>query len=207
MKNIINYKVGVTGGIGSGKSTVCRMFEVLGLPVFYADQRAIELIHSDAVLISLYRNLFGKDIYQNGVLDRKRVSEMIFNNQSLITEVQNAVHPAVRKDFNSWATQQKSDVVLMEGAVLFEGGGHLFLDDVILVTAPEEMRVNRVMLRDSVSREQVLSRMRNQWTDDKKISLSKYVITADNNELLIPQILDVYHQLIIRSNEILKTVI
>ena len=124
-----------------------------------------------------------------------------------MTEVQNAVHPAVSKDFNSWATQQKSDVVLMEGAVLFEGGGHLFLDDVILVTAPEEMRVNRVMLRDSVSREQVLSRMRNQWTDDKKISLSKYVITADNNELLIPQILDVYHQLIIRSNEILKTVI
>ncbi len=199
--------MGVTGGIGSGKSTVCRMFELLGLPVFYADQRAIELIHSDPVLISLYRDLFGKDIYKNGVLDRKRVSDMIFNNQSLISEVQQAVHPAVRKDFSNWTISQKSSVVLMEAAVLFEGGGHLFLDDVILVTAPEDIRVNRVMLRDSVSHDHVLSRMRNQWPDDKKVPLSRYVIIADDNKLVIPQVIDVYHQLIKRSNEISKIVV
>lgn len=190
------YRVGITGGIGSGKSTVCRVFEVLGLPVYYSDIKAKELIHSNNDVITLYKQLFGEDIYSAGALNRSRVAELIFANPKLKLEVEKRLHPMVRNDFDDWVQIQNADIVLNESAILFESGGFRFFDAIINVSAPENIRIKRVMKRDGFTEMEIRARMKHQWSDEKKGSLSQYVIECDDHKLIIPQIIEIYNLLV-----------
>jgi dephospho-CoA kinase len=186
------YKVGITGGIGSGKSTVCRIFELLGFPVYYSDIRAKQLIHENDEIITLYKRLFGEDIYATGQLNREKVAEILFNHPTIKKEVEGVVHPIVRDDFNKWAVMQQSDVVLNEAAILFESGSYQLMDAVITVSAPENLRISRVMNRDGITEREIKVRINNQWPDEKKCALSQYVIECDDIHMVVPQVLKIY---------------
>ncbi len=194
------YKVGLTGGIGSGKSTVGKIFENLGIPVYNSDLRARILIQEDPYIIAAYQKFFGAEIYNQGVLDRSRVAALLFNNGDLLQKVQAIVHPVVNNDFNNWVQFQSGSVVMKEAAVLFEGGGVHTVDDVLTVTAPLNLRIQRVVTRDHISDKEVMDRVNKQWSDEKKIALSRYVVYADDCQLVIPQVLDVYRQIVLVSN-------
>ncbi|MGQ1948124.1 dephospho-CoA kinase [Geofilum sp. OHC36d9] len=185
-------KIGVTGGIGSGKSTVCRFFEVLGVPVYDSDARAKQLIHTNADLIRLYKAIFGEDIYVDGRLNRSKVADNLFRDPSLLKRVEALVHPLVRADFEAWANNQKCGLVINEAAVLFEAGSYKLMDKIITVVAPVDLRIQRVMRRDNVSSESIRARMNNQWRDEQKIALSDYIVFADDRQLVIPQILKIW---------------
>jgi dephospho-CoA kinase len=186
------YKVGITGGIGSGKSTVCRIFELLGLPVFYSDVRAKELIHENDEIITLYKRLFGDSIYICGQLNRAKVAEILFNNPKIKKEVEDVVHPIVRNDFNKWAEMQRGEIVLNEAAILFESGSYQLMDAVITVSAPANLRISRVMNRDGITEREIKVRINNQWPDEKKCALSQYVIECDDKHMVVPQVLKIY---------------
>lgn len=190
------FRVGITGGIGSGKSTVCRVFEILGLPVYYSDQRARQLLETHPAIRSLYQRLFGAEVYASGQLDRQRVAGQLFGNPRLKAEVEQAVHPMVRADFDDWVRTQKSPVVINEAAILFESGGFKAMDAVILVSAPEDLRIQRVMKRDGLSPEQVRLRIKNQWSDEKKKALSQYQVVCDDVQMVLPQVLYIYQQML-----------
>lgn len=184
-------KIGLTGGIGSGKTTVSRVFELLGIPVYNSDNNAKKLINSNNELIDLYKRLFGEDVYDGGELNTTKVAEIIFSNKDVLKEVEEKVHRAVRDDFIKWQNRQNKNLVMNEAAILFESGGNITMDAVITVYAPEELRIQRVMERDGVTKEQVKSRISKQWSDDLKIQKSQYVIYADEKSMVIPQVLDV----------------
>ena len=181
--------IGVTGGIGSGKSTVCKVFSELGFPVYNADERAKRLMHSTTALIAQIQMEFGEESYQNGTLDRARMASIVFDDKEALAKLNSFVHPAVAKDFKEWCDAQSSRVVMKEAAILFEAGGYQQLDETVLVHAPEEDRIRRVCDRDGVTPEQVKARMKNQWTDDKKLSLADHVIENHIGHLIIPQLL------------------
>jgi dephospho-CoA kinase len=189
-------KVGVTGGIGSGKSTICRIFETINIPVYYADVRARELIEGDDRLIEGYQFLFGPDAYINGRLNKNFVAEKIFTNKALLQKVNSLVHPVVYEDFEKWMHRQDSPYVIKEAAVLLEAGGHKMLDKVVLVSAPEELRISRVAARDKVKREQVMERIHNQWSDERRRPFCDYEIVADDQHLLVPQVLNIHKELL-----------
>ena len=190
-------KVGVTGGIGSGKTTVCRIFESLGIPVYYADARAKALVIEEPFLKAEYTKLFGKNVYTcNGHLNRQLVAEVIFNDRSLLNEINNLVHPFVRKDFVKWCQKQTAPYVIEEAAVLIESEGYKFIDKVVLVTAPDEIRIERVMVRDQNSRGKVLERINNQWKQERLREFSDFEVRADDVQLVIPQVLKIHKELL-----------
>ncbi|WP_010665008.1 dephospho-CoA kinase [Marinilabilia salmonicolor] len=190
-------KVGVTGGIGSGKTTVCRIFESFGVPVYYADDRAKLLIVENEQLRSGYQRLFGVDVYtRNGQLNRGLVAEKIFNDQKLLQQVNDLVHPVVHHDFQEWCNKQSASYVIEEAAVLIESGGYRFMDKVILVTAPEKRRINRVMERDGNSRAKVEERINNQWNEEQLRRYCDFEVKADDVHLVTPQILNIHNELI-----------
>ena len=185
-------KVGITGGIGSGKSTVSKIFELLGVPVYNADKRAKILMNTGEEIIEKIKNLLGEESYDNeGKLNRKYIASIVFNSKDKLRRLNEIVHPAVKRDFEKWvkANEGKYDYVLKEAALLFETGSYKDLDYTILVSAPEEMRINRVMKRDNVDRESVLARMRNQLDEDKKIEMADVIILNDYTFSLIRQVL------------------
>ena len=185
-------KVGITGGIGSGKSTACKVFKVLGIPVFEADSAGKQLMNTDAELQAQLIDLFGSSVYlPDQTIDRKYLSEIVFNNPSLLAKLNSIVHPAVRKAFESWVQNQRSPYVLLEAAILFESGFYKQLDKTIVVVTDEAERVERVMKRDSITEEQVRQRIHNQWTDEQRINLADFVIGNNDNELIIPQIVEI----------------
>jgi len=188
-------KIGVTGNIGSGKSTVCRIFETLEIPVYYADAMAKKLINSDPEIMSAYRRIFGNGIYIDGQLDRKRIADLIFEDKSLLSEIENIVHPAVYKDFEQWSEKQESTIVMHEAAILFESGGDVFVDKIIFVSAPENLRIERVMKRDGLSEQEIRNRIKNQWSEERKIPMSHYVIKCDGCTPVILQVLEIYNDL------------
>lgn len=185
-------KVGITGGIGSGKSTVCKVFMVLGIPVFEADQAARQLMNSDAkVRIQLF-NLFGSSVYlPDQTIDRQFLSAIVFNNPSLLAGLNSIVHPAVRKAFDVWCQNQQSPYLILEAAILFESGFYKMMDKTIVVATDESERIQRVIKRDGTSEEQVIQRIRNQWTDGQRIKLADFVINNNDNELILPQIVEI----------------
>lgn len=187
--------VGITGGIGSGKSLVCKIFEVTGSPCYYADDRAKALMNEDPELAEKLKYHFGADIYEDGHLNRAKLSGMVFNDPSKLQTLNDIVHPAVGKDFDRWRAQSTSDIVFKEAALLVESGSYKNLDFLICVTAPDETRIKRVMKRDQVSREDVLNRMKNQWKQEEKAAKSDYVIENNGNELLLPKVMRVYEEL------------
>lgn len=190
-------KVGITGGIGSGKTTVCQLFELYGVPVFYADERAKLLMHTDPILIDGIKEAFGKSVYlKDGYLDRKKLAAIVFNDAKQLERLNSLVHPAVFKDFDSWSSQQKSPYVLKEAAILFESGSDIDCSFTILVTSPPEIRISRVMSRDKISDDEVKKRMDKQMSDEKKRELADFIIRNDEQQLLIPQVIDLHHKLL-----------
>jgi len=179
------YKVGLTGGIGSGKTTIGKIFENLGVPVYNSDNRARVLINEHPQIIEAYKLFFGSDIYNNGNLNKARVASILFTNRDLLKKIEKIVHPIVYADFEKWVGTQNSRVVIKEAAVLFESGGQKSVDDVITVTAPIDVRIQRVIKRNGFTRQEIISRINNQWSDKKKIALSKYVIYADESQLVV----------------------
>lgn len=190
-------KVGITGGIGSGKSVICSVFNKLGIPVFSADNAAKVLMEKNQLVKSRLIALLGDDIYlENGALHRNKMAGIIFNDQIALRKVNEIVHPVVRNEFNSWAKKQTSAYVVQEAAILFESGQSGYFDKIVLVIAPLELRIKRVMQRDNTTREKVLERMKNQWADEKKIEQSDFVVLNDNSAMVLPQILEIHQKLI-----------
>jgi dephospho-CoA kinase len=184
-------KIGISGGIGSGKTVVCRIFKLLGIPVFNADQVAKDLWDNNSLVKEKLIQLFGPDIYiENQRVDRKKLASLIFNDDLLLQKINEIIHPVIDEEFLSWVENQNSPYVLAEAAILFESGFYKLMDYNILVAADEELRIKRVMKRDSVSREKVLLRINKQWDDTKKSRLADLVI-FNNNDLLIPKILEI----------------
>ncbi len=190
-------RVGITGGIGSGKTTVCHIFEVLGVPVYYADDRAKHLMQHNDSLVSALKEAFGEEIYKEGILDRPLLASKVFNDKDRLAKLNSLVHPAVAHDALKWQQANlHAPYTLKEAALLFEAGSYKALDKTIVVTAPLEIRVKRVMARDNATEEQVLARIANQWPEEEKVKLADFVITNDGMAALIPQVLHVHRQLL-----------
>ncbi len=180
-------KVGITGGIGSGKSTICQFFRMIGIPVFEADAEAKELINTSDTIKNQLIAEFGRDIYlPNQVIDRKKLAGLIFNSPSLLAKVNQIIHPEVREHFFKWCDRQNSPYVVHEAAIMFESGFYRMMDFTILVTAPEQERIARVMKRENSTAESVKARIDKQWTDEQKAQLASFVLNNDNNELVLP---------------------
>ena len=188
-------KIGITGGIGSGKTFVSNIFSKLGIPVFNADSQAKNYMAHDSKLINKIQNIFGYQIYENGILQKESLAKLIFNNKNNLEKLNQLVHPLVKKKFNHWCKEQTSKIVIKETAILFESNSHLDIDKIICISSNLETRVNRVILRDNTSREKVLSRVRSQMSQDQKEKLSDFVILNDGIELLLPQIIKIIAQI------------
>jgi len=188
--------IGITGGIGSGKSTVCEVFKLLGVPVFEADTTAGKLINSDSEIRNNLIQLYGNEIYNSDKkINREKLANIIFNSDVELEKVNKVVHPAVRKEFMNWLKLQKTDYVIHEAAILIESGFYKMMDFTILVSAPEEMRIERVMRRNNLTRENVISRMAKQWPDAEKRKFTTLELVNDNKNLLIPQIIEIDNKL------------
>ncbi len=186
-------RVGITGGIGSGKTTVCEVFKLLGVPVFFADQEARNLQDHDLELKKELIALFGNEIYlPQGTLNRMKLAGVIFNDKQALKKVNAIIHPRVRERLNTWSSQyQAQPYVLYEAAVLFESGTYKDCDLNIIVVADKQLRLTRVIKRDGLKECDILSRMNNQLTDEQKIPLADFVIYNDQQRLIIPQVLDI----------------
>ncbi|TKC10816.1 dephospho-CoA kinase [Pedobacter polaris] len=190
-------KIGITGGIGSGKTTVCKVFETLGIPVFYADTVAKQIMVTDQVLIDGIKSTFGNDSYlQNGELNNKHIAAIVFNNLKELEKLNALVHPAVFRAFDLWEKEMPSTVpyTLKEAALLFESGSYKMCDKNILVTAPLITKLTRVMQRDGVTEDQVKARMDKQFTDKQKAKMADYFIENTENNSVIMQVLDLHQQ-------------
>ncbi|MCB6099364.1 dephospho-CoA kinase [Flavobacterium psychrophilum] len=171
--------IGLTGGIGSGKTTIVRLFEAEGIPVYIADDEAKKIMILPET-IHLVGECFGQEVIVNHQIDRKKLSEIVFNHPEKLKELNKIIHPLVKKHFDNWVKKQKSPFVIKETAILFESGSYKYCDQIITVIASEETRVNRVMLRDKCTKEAVLERIKNQYTDSQKTSKSDYIIENEN---------------------------
>lgn len=168
--------IGLTGGIGSGKSTIASFFKELGVPVYIADDRAKQLMEDDESIKKRIIEEFGEKAYDESKPNRYYIAQIVFNNPSKLAVLNGIIHPAVRADFDSWHKRQDAPYVIKEVAILFESGGDQLCDAIISVTAPEEIRIDRVVNRDQTTREAVKDRIKNQWTDQQRIEKSTYVI-------------------------------
>ena len=173
--------VGLTGGIGSGKTTVAQMFASHGIPVYNSDDRAKELMISSAELVKGIKSLLGEDAYTDDKLNRGYVARRVFSDKELLQSLNELVHPAVRDDFDNWASDQDAPYIIQEAAILFENGAYEKFDSMILVTAPRMVRLQRIMQRDNESEDNILARMSHQWDDAKKLPLAHFVI--ENTDL------------------------
>ena len=190
-------KVGLTGGIGSGKTIICEIFKHLNVPVFHADDVAKELYDSDTIVAENLIKLFGKNIYKQGKLDRKELGTIIFNDKEALNRVNAIIHPVVIERFKNWMEKQKNThYIIHETAILFEAGLRHLFDKVITVSAPEEIRIKRVMNRDFVSESHVKKILNNQLKEKVKIEGSDYVIANDNKTLVLPKVLKIHNDLL-----------
>lgn len=195
-------KVGITGGIGSGKTMVCQVFETLGIPVFYADKAARYLMENDAVIIDHIKMLFGKDIYQGGTLNREHVASIVFQQPAILEQLNSVVHPATIRYGQQWMESQNSPYVIKEAAIFFETGSHVDMNVMIGVYAPQKLRIMRTMKRDGVRQEKVSRRMSFQMDEDEKMKRCDYVITNDDTVAIIPQVSHIHNLLLARAKSI-----
>lgn len=194
-------KVGLTGGIGSGKSFVARLFAELGVPVYQADVEAKMLIEVDTEIVAAYKSFFGNDIYTPLGLNRPKVASIVFGDQELLKRVNKVVHPAVERHFDEWIKQQSDAAyVIHEAAILFESRSNELMDKVITVSASEAIRIARVMERDGVGEEAVRSRINNQMKEEERIAKANFVIVNDESQLLLPQVVRV-HELLLKMSK------
>lgn len=191
------FKVGITGNIGSGKTTVCKIFEVLGIPVFYADDEAKNIMVKDLILIEGIKETFGEDSYlPDGSLNRKHIAGIVFNNETELVKLNKLVHPAVFRAFEVWVQQFKNraDVpyVLKEAALLFESDSYKMCHRSLMISAPEQLRFKRVIKRDGLTGEEVQKRNSRQMSEEQKLDLANDVIVNDDTELVLPQVLQLH---------------
>jgi dephospho-CoA kinase len=186
-------QIGITGGIGSGKSTVCRIFNALDVPVYDADSRAKSLMTTDGILITQIKKEFGVLSYRtDGSIDREYLAQA-FQDEVKLSLLNSLIHPRVAQDYDQWMKEQKSTYVLKEAALLFEAKSHTILDKIIVVSAPEEMRIKRVLQRDSHrTREQVMDIIHNQLQEEEKLKLADFIIVNDESTLITPQVLKLH---------------
>ncbi|MFN0292138.1 dephospho-CoA kinase [Pedobacter helvus] len=192
-------KIGITGGIGSGKTTICKVFETLGIPVFYADTVAKQIMTSDSILMQGIKDTFGTQSYfENGMLNNKHIANIVFSNETELNKLNALVHPAVFRAFEIWDAKLPKHLPysLKEAALLFESGSYKMCDKNILVTSPHTLKIARVTQRDNVSEEQVLARMSKQFTDRQKLKMADYLIENNENKSIILQVLDLHQQFI-----------
>lgn len=188
--------IACTGGIGSGKSAIVRAFDTLGVPTYDCDGGVKRLYRENDALKEAVADLLGRDVLQDGVLDFRLMSERLFGNRELLLQLEGIVYPVLEKDIREWAGAQDSTLVLVESAIFLEKAFFAnFADFVITVSAPEEVRVARVMARDGLSREKVLERMSNQWTDQMRESRADYVVRTDDRHPVLPQIIELIEKL------------
>ncbi|WP_297762244.1 dephospho-CoA kinase [uncultured Muriicola sp.] len=192
-------RIGLTGGIGSGKTTVAAMFEDLGVAVYNSDIEAKRLMNEDPGIRTAIRTLFGEMAYQNNALNRKFLAEKAFKNRELLIALNEIVHPAVRQDFKTWVEKQEGEYVIQEAAILFENGGYKNFDKMILVTAPKKERIARIKLRDHLTEKAILERMQHQWPVKKKKELAQYVIINKNLEDTRNQVRKIHDQILQKS--------
>jgi dephospho-CoA kinase len=188
-------KIGLTGGIGSGKSTVAKIFELLEVPVYYADAASKRLYHTDRELMASIRKHFGEDVYTNDQLNRARLAAIVFNDPQKLELLNQLVHPPTIRDAKEWMQAQTAPYIIKEAALIFESGSVSGLDYVIGVKAPLHLRIKRVMDRDGVSPEEVTSRMKRQIDEEIKMRLCDWVITNDEQQLVLPQVLELHEKL------------
>jgi dephospho-CoA kinase len=185
-------KIGITGNMGGGKTTVSKIFEVLGIPVFYADDAAKSVMVNDSILVNEIKTAFGDTSYfEDGTLNRKYIAGIVFNDEAKLAKLNSLVHPATFRAFDSWLRLHANvPYVLKEAALLFESDSYKMCDYTIMVQAPLEMRIQRVMKRDGLTRVEVESRNANQFSEEKKSQLANHIIKNDDSQLVIPQVLN-----------------
>lgn len=189
-------KIGLTGGIGSGKSLVAHIFEVLGIPVYYADTAAKEIMNNDEVLKTEIIKHFGAASYVDGVLDRKYIASKVFENKEQLAILNSFVHPATIRDAEKWMERQQAPYTIKEAALIFESGSQEHLDYTIGVYAPKSLRILRTMQRDNITRDEVLKRMSNQINEEIKMRLCDFVIYNDEQKAILPQVLVLHEELL-----------
>jgi dephospho-CoA kinase len=190
-------RIGLTGGIGSGKSFIAQIIEHMGYPVYYSDARAKELTKSNPTIKMGLISLFGEEVYEGNQLNSELIASKIFNDDELRTTVNELIHPIVRADFENWALNQHSALVFNEAAILFEMGSYQNFDATILVCAPTELKIARVMKRENCSREAVMERMNKQWSDEEKLKLADYSILNDDETPVLIQLEAVINELLV----------
>lgn len=185
-------KIGITGGIGSGKTYISNIFKSLGIPLFNSDIEAKTLMNSSKKLVSQIKKEFGEDIYTNENFNKEKLSSIVFSNSDKLQKLNSLVHPIVKEEFNNWCKKQTSPFLIKEAAILFESKSHLGLDAVICVSAPLELKIKRLFKRDNFSEMEIKKRIDNQISQDEKEKLSDYIILNDEKELLLPQIIKLH---------------
>lgn len=189
-------RIGLTGGLGSGKSTVARIFEVLGIPVYYADAASRRLMNEDEKLKEAIQNEFGKEVYSQGILNRKFLAQVVFKDEKRLALLNSIVHPATLNDADEWMKLQTSPYIIKEAALIFESGSHQSLDFTIGVKAPLSLRLQRAMKRDSTSLEEAMARMNHQINEEIKLRLCDYIIINDEQQMVIPQVLALHEKFV-----------
>lgn len=185
-------KVGLTGNIGSGKTWVCQIFSALNIPIYYADLEARNILNTSQTIEKIAL-IFGEDVLLSSKqIDRKKLASIVFNDTKELEKLNRLIHPHLREHFQQWANQQNSKYVIQEAAILFENGFDHLMDKTITIASPKSIRLNRVMERDQISKEDVLARMNNQWSDEKKEKAADYIIVNDGSQMLLPQVLKVH---------------
>ena len=192
----MTLKIGITGGIGSGKSTVAKVFEVLGIPVYYADEAARRVMNEDEEVRKQIIQHFGASAYKNNQLDRAYIGGQVFNNKQKLELMNSLVHPATIRDSENWMRQQTTPYAIKEAAIIFESGTQDQYDHIIGVTAPVPLRILRAMKRDGLTRDQVLARMEKQINDIIKMRLCDFVIYNDEQQAIIPQVIKLHSTLL-----------
>ncbi len=192
-------KVAITGGIGSGKSLVCQVFKTLGIPIFDADAVSNQLVEHDAALKTAIIELFGKEAYKNNIYNRKYIASIVFSQAEMLQALNALIHPKAIEAAKQWFEKQQSPYAIKEAAILFESNAEKDIDIIIGVTAPEQIRVKRVMQRTGYSKEEVIKRMQQQMPDEEKMAKCNYVIQNNDTDAILPQILQIHQQLINKS--------
>jgi len=188
--------IGLTGGIGSGKSTVARIFNMLNVPVYNSDEAGRKITNEDPLVKRSIKNQFGDELFDhNDNLNREKLSAIVFNDSAALAKLNAIIHPAVAQDFNSWCANQSSPYVIKESAILFEHGLDKLLDGVIVVEAPDDLRIKRVMHRNGITEEAVRHRIQQQLPQEELVYRADWVIHNNEEQLLIPQVLAVYSRI------------
>lgn len=189
------FRIGLTGGIGSGKSTIAKILESKRFPVFYSDKEAKSVVHSDVAVKQQIIHLLGKQAYINGVYNREYIASKVFKDKNLLESLNMIIHPAVREAFELFSKNQKESLVFNEAAILFETGSYTSFDYTILICSPIELRLERIMSRDKVTKEEVEARMSKQWDDNKKRALADFTIENNEKESILFQVDQVVQKL------------